>query len=498
MNSTILSTVNADQASSGDALDTPAENLADKINALHQEICDLDGIVLEKAIRIGRLLADQKAKLKHGEWLPWRDANVSFDPRTAQNYVRLFENRELLNTKGVSYLSLTDAYKLLQKKSLATKPKIESEAVAVAKPTPPATSTVTNNHPTESAPGPTNGVHKTSAEPSPATITDDLVSEEKFKEWLSNGEEKRRLAHQEARIEAKAEWEKMQEYLKGHPKEATEYDKLPFHFPEFQPVTYTPELFPDDQYEWSSKNRKKFIMEQVAQAWAQCDFFEKLKLILRPSDFWLAVREFSRGPAGKWGTEKTAFDLHPAFAECDAFMKDYEDRKRAEDEARLQAEEAERLVKQEKEFVTTYQSIRTNFDDFPLEIEECECERKEECFCGYDEEQEKFKAYKQWARAKAKADEEETRKEKKQAPAPNTDLFVDESKLLCRPDELPGFDYSTNYGRRIIHIKVKDGKFWIAKPELGPTEATTLNDALNAAQRAVNRKVKSTVDFSAS
>ncbi len=54
---------------------------------------------------------EQKARLKHGEWLPWVEGNLEFDDRTVRRYVNLFENRIKLDT--VSDLGITEAYRLL-------------------------------------------------------------------------------------------------------------------------------------------------------------------------------------------------------------------------------------------------------------------------------------------------------------------------------------------------------------------------------------------------
>lgn len=77
-----------------------------EINRLHAEI-DAGSPSREKVIRIGQLLSDQKASLKHGHWLPWLSENVTFDVRTAQRYIRTFENREEVKNDSLSHL--TDA-----------------------------------------------------------------------------------------------------------------------------------------------------------------------------------------------------------------------------------------------------------------------------------------------------------------------------------------------------------------------------------------------------
>jgi hypothetical protein len=93
---------------------------ASEINRLHAEICQAARATIEKAIRIGELLTEQKAGLKHGEWLPWLKANVQFTARTASNYVRVFENR--LRLKSETIADLTDAYNALTEHAESEQP----------------------------------------------------------------------------------------------------------------------------------------------------------------------------------------------------------------------------------------------------------------------------------------------------------------------------------------------------------------------------------------
>ena len=80
-----------------------------EIVALHSEVVTAARTTLDKAIRIGALLTEQKASLKHGQWLPWMEANLPFDRRTATNYMAVYDKREI-----VSHLdSPADAYRLL-------------------------------------------------------------------------------------------------------------------------------------------------------------------------------------------------------------------------------------------------------------------------------------------------------------------------------------------------------------------------------------------------
>ena len=84
---------------------------ADEIVRLHGEIEGLFKMSLDKAMRIGELLAEQKATMKHGEFTPWVKGNLPFTDRTARNYMRVYRNQKRLKTETVSVLG--QAYRLL-------------------------------------------------------------------------------------------------------------------------------------------------------------------------------------------------------------------------------------------------------------------------------------------------------------------------------------------------------------------------------------------------
>jgi hypothetical protein len=84
-------------------------NIAAEVNELHGELSGLARTSLEKAIRIGELLTEQKASLNHGEWLPWCRENLEFDRTTAFRYMRTWSSREMLHDAT----SATEAYRLL-------------------------------------------------------------------------------------------------------------------------------------------------------------------------------------------------------------------------------------------------------------------------------------------------------------------------------------------------------------------------------------------------
>jgi hypothetical protein len=66
---------------------------------------------VQDAIAIGEFLSAKKAELPYGQWGKWVEENLEFDRRTAHNYIKVFENRELLSCETVS--QLTEAYRLL-------------------------------------------------------------------------------------------------------------------------------------------------------------------------------------------------------------------------------------------------------------------------------------------------------------------------------------------------------------------------------------------------
>jgi hypothetical protein len=91
-----------------------------EIGKLHSEIIGHLKTSLEKAIRIGELLSEQKASLKHGQFTTWIEGNLSFTDRTARNYMRLHREKDRLKTETVS--DLKSAYKLLESLQQKTLP----------------------------------------------------------------------------------------------------------------------------------------------------------------------------------------------------------------------------------------------------------------------------------------------------------------------------------------------------------------------------------------
>ena len=76
-----------------------------QVKRLHAAVTAHAHDAREKALRIGEVLTGVKGSLRHGEWLPWLTANLpEITPRTAQSYMRVWTNRDLLKNETDSYL----------------------------------------------------------------------------------------------------------------------------------------------------------------------------------------------------------------------------------------------------------------------------------------------------------------------------------------------------------------------------------------------------------
>jgi Protein of unknown function (DUF3102) len=93
----------------------PTINRATEINQLHDKFCEGLRTTLQHAIKCGELLVAQKEECKHGSWIPWLKANVKFNKKTANQYMRCYRKREMLNETLGSHLTLADAARLTSK-----------------------------------------------------------------------------------------------------------------------------------------------------------------------------------------------------------------------------------------------------------------------------------------------------------------------------------------------------------------------------------------------
>jgi Protein of unknown function (DUF3102) len=90
-------------------------DLAARIIAEHQAVSTALRDSVRHAIAAGELLAEAKAQVPHGQWLPWLRGHCTMAERTAQLYMRCAESREAIeaNTQCVADLSLNEAAAML-------------------------------------------------------------------------------------------------------------------------------------------------------------------------------------------------------------------------------------------------------------------------------------------------------------------------------------------------------------------------------------------------
>lgn len=70
--------------------------LAAGINEAHEQAVGAARTAIEHARQCGEMLLAAKAKVKHGEWLPWLEKNCRVKERQARNYMRVAENWGLI------------------------------------------------------------------------------------------------------------------------------------------------------------------------------------------------------------------------------------------------------------------------------------------------------------------------------------------------------------------------------------------------------------------
>jgi hypothetical protein len=94
--------------------------LATRIEAAHRATEAAVNSALASAIAAGEMLAEAKAQLPHGEWLPWLEQNTSVPARTASLYMRLAKHRVEIGN-GVADLTVRAATATLaaSKRSIA-------------------------------------------------------------------------------------------------------------------------------------------------------------------------------------------------------------------------------------------------------------------------------------------------------------------------------------------------------------------------------------------
>jgi hypothetical protein len=94
---------------------TELDLLASRIKAAHKSITEHTRNIIDRAIEAGDALNQAKAKLDHGQWLPWLRNNCDLSERNAQIYMQLANNKSQLKSAAAADLStLADALRFIQ------------------------------------------------------------------------------------------------------------------------------------------------------------------------------------------------------------------------------------------------------------------------------------------------------------------------------------------------------------------------------------------------
>lgn len=88
-------------------------DLGARINEAHHLAIQHAGKAIEHAIACGQMLLEAKAKLPHGQWLPWLRQNVCFGERSAQGYMRVAQRLPRQIRNGVADMSVRGVLKEL-------------------------------------------------------------------------------------------------------------------------------------------------------------------------------------------------------------------------------------------------------------------------------------------------------------------------------------------------------------------------------------------------
>lgn len=113
------------------------EVLATEINTEHGKFRSAFKATYQHAIRVGVLLSEAKAEVEHGDWGAWVADNCEFSMRTAQVYMRLANNRALvekmLKNAESAHLSIEGVLKAIAApETTEDEPAVEIETTTTA------------------------------------------------------------------------------------------------------------------------------------------------------------------------------------------------------------------------------------------------------------------------------------------------------------------------------------------------------------------------------
>lgn len=88
-------------------------NLTDKTQEIKKELSELNQslkMTLERAIRVGKLLCEQKEFIGHGLFVSWVESNLDISWDTTNRYIKCFEHHDKISNLP----NLQDAYKQIE------------------------------------------------------------------------------------------------------------------------------------------------------------------------------------------------------------------------------------------------------------------------------------------------------------------------------------------------------------------------------------------------
>ena len=95
----------------------PLNNTVAEINKLHAVFVEQLHKGFQTAVKIGELLVAERTKHEWGEWRAWMRDNLTFNYRTANDYMRCFANKDRIAESAakmsVQITSIRDAIRLI-------------------------------------------------------------------------------------------------------------------------------------------------------------------------------------------------------------------------------------------------------------------------------------------------------------------------------------------------------------------------------------------------
>lgn len=83
-----------------------------QIKTLYSQIEEDSKASLSRCIELGSILAEQKKKLGHGNFVAWVDATLPFSSRSSRNYLSLFSNKDKIKEANIT--TLNEAYHFIK------------------------------------------------------------------------------------------------------------------------------------------------------------------------------------------------------------------------------------------------------------------------------------------------------------------------------------------------------------------------------------------------